>query len=78
MRKCYIIFEYWHDVSCDKIHESPYEKGKDGKPKQYRCAQSIHCAKIVLLTTTDKDLAITLTKHNPNYSYQEEVLWTSI
>lgn len=78
MRKCYIIFEYWDDVKCDKQHESPYEKDKNGKPKQYRCNNPIHCARIVRLITTDKDLAITLTKNRPELGYQEEILWTSL
>lgn len=70
MKKCYIIFEYWNDISCDKTHEH--------NDKKYICGNPIRCGKIIRLVTTDKGLAITLTKHRPELSWQEEVLWTNL
>ena len=78
MKYVYIIFEYYDDVSCEKLHESPYESDKHGKPKKYLCGQKILTSKIIRFVTTDEELAIRFTKNKPTWSYQKEVLWTNL
>ena len=74
MRKCYIIFEWYTDVRCPNAISFV---DSDGKRKNKACKYLVRSSRIVRLVTTDKELAIRLTKRNPDLSYQEETLWTN-
>lgn len=75
MRKCYIIFEWYADVRCSNTVTFV---DSDGKRKNKACKYPVRSSRIVRLVTTDKALAITLTKNRPDLSYQEETLWTNL
>jgi len=75
MRKCYIVFEWFTDVRCPNTISFV---DSDGKRKNKGCKYSVRSSRIVRLVTTDKELAIRLTKNRPDLSYQEETLWTNL
>lgn len=75
MKKVYIVFEWWDDVFCENNIDTGRINAK-GKPILKTCGQKNHTSRIVRFVTTDRSLAITYSRHKPNWGYQTHDLWT--